>query len=305
MPFCDPVAGHSPRPATEKPAALHGTTPYFTPENPRRRAAELTVPPGWYRSGRAIFHRGVGSAPAHRCDCGRWIRWQRTGRLWLASCWTDSAIVWPSRGGRRGCGSSMRRARQGAFDLDLDDGPEGLLGWEASDDCLGVGVVATGRVTMDEGRGEGGGGGGDGAVRAAGTGRVRAIGTGRVRAAGTGPGIGPAGLRSGTTPGVRLACLVSRDGAVGWRMVVPGRGEPGRTPHGGAAARLPPAVLRAANASPTGGRRPGPAGGLVVDCPRHHPPHRPPAVLAGGGGAPPGRGSPGRARAPPPRRRER
>ncbi len=91
---------------------------------------------------------------------------------------------------------------KGAFDLDLDDGPEGLLGWEASDDCLGVGVVATGRITMDEGRGEDAGGGG--------------------RGDGAGPGIGAAGLPSGTTPGVRLACLVSRDGDVGWRMVVPG-----------------------------------------------------------------------------------
>jgi len=76
----------------------------------------------------------------------------------------------------------------GAFDLDLDDSPEGLLGWVASDDCLGVGVVATGRAMMDE----------------------------------TAGSHSPAGLRPGTTPGVRLACLVSRDGEVGWRMVVPG-----------------------------------------------------------------------------------
>lgn len=73
------------------------------------------------------------------------------------------------------------------FDLDLDDSPEGLLGWVAPDDCQGVGVVATGRVTLDEGSED-----------------------------------GPGGLRPGHTPGVRLACVVSRDGVVGWRMVVPG-----------------------------------------------------------------------------------
>jgi hypothetical protein len=79
-----------------------------------------------------------------------------------------------------------------AFDVDLDDSPDGLLGWVAPDECLGVGVVATGRAMREGGPED------------------------------TEAGPGPDGIQVGTTPGVRLACLVSRSGAVGWRMTVPG-----------------------------------------------------------------------------------
>src|ERR1700722_14180086 len=68
----------------------------------------------------------------------------------------------------------------------LDD-PGGFLGSQAPPDCLAVGGVATGRVTVADG--------------------------------GIEP---PVPLEPGVTAGVRMCCLVTRGGLVGWHMRLPG-----------------------------------------------------------------------------------
>jgi hypothetical protein len=65
--------------------------------------------------------------------------------------------------------------------------PTGFLGWVAPAHCRAVGVVATGRMFVE-----------------------------------SGPAETPVPLPPGVTPGVRMACVVSRQGDVGWRMVLPG-----------------------------------------------------------------------------------
>ncbi|MGH9057334.1 MAG: hypothetical protein ACRDYY_15970 [Acidimicrobiales bacterium] len=72
------------------------------------------------------------------------------------------------------------------FDLAVSEEPDALLGWVATPDCQAVGVVATGKVHVEE----------------------------------TPRGV-PPGLAPGTTAGARMVCLVARDGAIAWQMLTP------------------------------------------------------------------------------------
>jgi len=72
------------------------------------------------------------------------------------------------------------------FSLCFLEDPQGFLGREAPPDCLAVGVVATGKVTVA-----------DSEIEA------------------------PVPLAPGVTTGIRMCCLVTRDGLVGWRMTLP------------------------------------------------------------------------------------
>jgi hypothetical protein len=74
----------------------------------------------------------------------------------------------------------------GDFRLCFLDDPGGFLGRQAAPDCLAVGVVATGRVTVADSEVE-----------------------------------LPVPLAPGVTPGIRMCCLVTRDGLIGWRMTLP------------------------------------------------------------------------------------
>ena len=79
---------------------------------------------------------------------------------------------------------SPDRESSDAFAVALSDQVDGLLGWVATSDCQAVGLVATGRL--------------------------RPL-----------PGAAP-GLVDPAHDRLRMACLVTRDGEVAWRMVVPG-----------------------------------------------------------------------------------
>jgi hypothetical protein len=75
---------------------------------------------------------------------------------------------------------------EGNFGLRFVDGSRGLLGWQAPRDCIAVGVVATGKAHVA-----------DTPVEA------------------------PVPLAPGLIPGIRMCCLVARDGEVTWRMTLP------------------------------------------------------------------------------------
>lgn len=75
----------------------------------------------------------------------------------------------------------------GDFALEFVHTRAGFVGWRAPADCQAVGVVATGRAHVEQGPAES---------------PVRS-------------------LRPGTTPGLRVCCVVARDGRIGWRMVLP------------------------------------------------------------------------------------
>ncbi len=74
----------------------------------------------------------------------------------------------------------------GDFRLSFLDDPGGFLGCQAPPDCQAVGVVATGRVTVAD--------------------------------TGIEP---PVPLEPGVTDGIRMCCLVTRGGVVGWQMRLP------------------------------------------------------------------------------------
>jgi hypothetical protein len=79
------------------------------------------------------------------------------------------------------------QSRDDSFTLACLDDPGGLMGWSAPPEVSAVGVVATGRLLMEPG-----------------------------------PSEAPAPLRAAKNGGIRLACVVARDGTTGWRMVIPG-----------------------------------------------------------------------------------
>ncbi|MGH9116120.1 MAG: hypothetical protein ACRDWW_09875 [Acidimicrobiales bacterium] len=84
------------------------------------------------------------------------------------------------------------------FDLAVSEEPDALLGWVAPPDCEAVGMVATGKVHVEES-----------------------------------PSGVPPGLIPGTTAGARMVCLVARDGDIEWQMVTPGGVHFDETPGGG------------------------------------------------------------------------
>jgi hypothetical protein len=75
----------------------------------------------------------------------------------------------------------------GDFCLELFEDGRGFLGWTAPPDCQAVGMVATGRAIAEDG-----------------------------------PREPPPGFPPGTPTGVRLACLLARDGSIGWQMETAG-----------------------------------------------------------------------------------
>jgi hypothetical protein len=75
----------------------------------------------------------------------------------------------------------------GDFSVELFEESRGFLGWTAPPDCQAVGVVATGRAIAEDG-----------------------------------PREPPPGFPPGTPTRVRLACLVARDGTIGWQMETAG-----------------------------------------------------------------------------------
>lgn len=78
-------------------------------------------------------------------------------------------------------------AGDGDFGLEFVNTRAGLVGWRAPPECHAVGVIATGCACMEEGPTES---------------PLRS-------------------LKPGVTPGLRICCLVARDGRIGWRMVLP------------------------------------------------------------------------------------
>jgi hypothetical protein len=74
----------------------------------------------------------------------------------------------------------------GYFGLGFVDDPAGFLGRNAAPNCVAVGVIATGKVTVADTEVE-----------------------------------LPVRLSPGVTPGIRMCCLVARGGQVGWRMTLP------------------------------------------------------------------------------------
>lgn len=80
----------------------------------------------------------------------------------------------------------------------LSDHDPGLLGWTAPESCRALVMVATGRVHVEDG-----------------------------------PSDRPPGLQPGVTAGARLACIVARDGSVGWSLQIPGAEVPADPPEEG------------------------------------------------------------------------
>jgi hypothetical protein len=98
----------------------------------------------------------------------------------------------------------------GDVQLFFSENQAGFFGWVAPPDCQAVGLVATGRVWATEPD----------------TGPTRQPDPGAPphphSPAGAPPEPGPAaGAPPEPVPGVRLACVVARDGTVGWRMTLP------------------------------------------------------------------------------------